>query len=397
MMDFGFSQVIARQVAHLSHKSPNSAYIDETDFIDLPEGWAGIVQVHAISRKIFRQIAFVVFGLLVIIRECVFPFGRILPERTVSTTLAWYFLGGAALLALAARPYQAVLEGIGKLYASNLILGSYQLVTTVTLIVVARQVPDMAWMGLTVFGLAGLQLEAFRRAFYSFTKIAPGRSNSRCPGPGLARQIRKIAAPIGIVNLAAMMVSSIQVPLLGFLLGPVKVTGFFLAQKMSQSMNLAVLQFAFSQLPLFTQELGSGRIADARRRLMRNVMLSHGLVSAGAMSFYLLSPFVVELTLGHREYITRKLLGLLALDQLLLGWCVVWSRFVIAAGRNPFLPSTLIGGALNLALCIILIKRFGLVGLASAGLISGLCTHYWFNVWKGLELAHKLKMCMSRE
>src|SRR5256885_9826396 len=47
--------------------------------------------------------------------------------------------------------------------------------------------------------------------------------------------------------------------------------------------------------------------------------------------------------------------------------------------------------------CIILIHRFGLVGLASAGLISGLCTHYWFNVWKGLELAHKLKICTPCE
>src|SRR2546427_266874 len=233
VMDFGFSQVIGRQVAHLSHKSPNSAYIDETDFIDLPEGWTGIAEVHAISRKIFRQVVFVALGLLVIIQECLIPFGRIVPERTVSTTLAWYFLGGATLLALATRPYQAVLEGIGKLYASNLILGSYQLVTTVTLIVVARQVPDMAWMGLAVFGLAGLQLEAFRRAFNSFIKAAPGRSNCRRPVPGLAKQIRKVAAPLGIVNLAAMMVSSIQVPLLGFLLGPVKVTGFFLAQKMS--------------------------------------------------------------------------------------------------------------------------------------------------------------------
>ncbi len=151
------------------------------------------------------------------------------------------------------------------------------------------------------------------------------------------------------------------------------------------------MQIAVSQLPLFTQELGAGLIPAARRRLIRTTIFSYLQVAVAALGFYFLTPYAVEMFLGYQGYVTRELLGLMALDQMLLGWCLVWSRFVIASGSNPFWGSTVVGALLNVTLCTLLIQRFGLMGLVSASLVSGLCTHYWFNVWKGLQLLARLK------
>ncbi len=208
--DFGFSQVISRQIAHLVRKNARSAFMQKTDFIDLAEGWKGVGEVHAAARTLFHRAALAVLLLLLLIHECVLPLGKLGESRSFSTTLSWYFLGGATIFSLEARPYHALLEGIGKLYASNLIAGSCQLASALASSLTALATNEIAFVALAACGLSWLQYLAYRRALRVFTKLPPS-----CPhSTGLIKKLWRVSASLGQVNLAALMVSSIQVPLL---------------------------------------------------------------------------------------------------------------------------------------------------------------------------------------
>jgi O-antigen/teichoic acid export membrane protein len=196
---------------------------------------------------------------------------------------------------------------------------------------------------------------------------------------------------MGLVNLSSFLVSYVQVPLLGLFLGPQGVPAFYLAQRLGQMGTLGVMQLIHPQLPLFTQELAAGQSAAARSRLKRSVLW----VTASGLGvqalFFLVSPVLVEWWLGPGRYVPNAVLLVMALDYGLMIAAVVWAQFVLAAGSNPFLWSTLLSGVVNVVLLSWSVPRFGLVGAAAASLLTGVLINYCYGPRKGWALWRTLR------
>ena len=77
------------------------------------------------------------------------------------------------------------------------------------------------------------------------------------------------------------------------------------------------------------------------------------------------------------------MLGVVALEAFMTTGIALTSHYVVAAGRNPFVWTTVAAGVLNVCGCLILPRHFGLLGLAMAGVLAGLLTNYW---WVPLQM-----------
>jgi O-antigen/teichoic acid export membrane protein len=99
----------------------------------------------------------------------------------------------------------------------------------------------------------------------------------------------------------------------------------------------------------------------------------------------------VDKWVGPGRYLAGLPLLILAVDFCLMNGSGIWGGFVLARGINPFMWSTLLAGVMTLVMCVVLGQRFGVLGIATASLVAGLCTNYWFAPLQGLKLLKALK------
>ncbi len=388
LTDFGLSFVMARQVAY-SLRAQGATTPVGPDFIRTRAGWGGVSDVFACSLRIFRWLILVGMGILVVLYEVILPRGRLLVSAGPGTTVAWYLLGCAVVLSLQNKPYQALLDGLARTYVTRFFSGTALFVSgfgALGALLLGGQLPEMAAVVLlgsiahclalrwVVRRLVGAQLEE--------VAVLPD---------GLMRRFMRVAAPMGVLNLSAFCVTSVQVPLVGSLLGAQVVPGFFLAQRIGQMLNQAIMQLVFPQLPLFTRELATGAGAASLRRLRRTIAWVAVLGVAVNAGFVLGSPALVSLWVGPGRYVLTSVLMVMGVDYTLLAIGTGAAQFVLASGRNPFLGTTLANGALNLVLAVPLTLWLGVIGLPIASLASGLGTNYWFAPFQSLRLRQRLR------
>jgi O-antigen/teichoic acid export membrane protein len=390
MTDFGFSFIFSRQIAwSLTTENAGTEESSLHDFVLTRGGWRGVSDVYAVSARVFLWVAVGALVLMILIFHCVLPLGHLLDTATPHTTIAWYFLSAATLFTLLARAHQSMLEGTGRIYLSNFLFGTYQLACGVGVIIALKAHGQLVAMALTIVASACLFYAATR---WSVQRYYGGLLDRRAtPPPELTRKLLRVALPMGLLNFSSFLVSSVQVPLIGSLLGATSVSGFYIAQKISQLLNRLVSHLALPQMPLFTSELGARLVFRPRRRMQRTTMII-GVVSTMTFTiFYLLSPTFIRMWVGRNQYVTSVTLGLLSLDAIIMSVTVVMAQFVLASGRNPFVLSTLLTGLLNVAMLWFLLPRIGVAGAAASSLIAGLCINYWFTVWEGLMTLRQLE------
>jgi O-antigen/teichoic acid export membrane protein len=387
LTDFGLSFVMARQVAY-SLRAQEGTPAGGPDFIRTREGWGGVSDVFACSVRIFRWMILAGVLALVLLYEVILPQGRLLAQAGPGTAIAWYLLGGAVLLSLQNKPYQALLDGLARTYVTRFLSGTALLISgfgALGALLLGGRLPEMAGVVAlaSVAHCLALRWTMKRMAGAQLTRVV------RLP-EGLLRQFLHVAAPMGVLNLSAFCVTSVQVPLLGSLLGAGVVPAFYLAQRIGQMLSQAVMQLVSPQLPLFTREMAAGAQVGARQRMGRTLAWV-GLLSLATNAAWVAgSQVVADLWLGPGQYVSTAILAVMAVDYCLMAVGTTLAQFVLASGRNPFLWSTLANGALNLLAAPPLVLWLGVIGLPLAGLASGLCTNYWFAPLQGLRLRRRL-------
>jgi O-antigen/teichoic acid export membrane protein len=392
LTDFGLTFVLTRQIAYSLHLTETGG-LANTDFVGMGEGWQGVRDVYEVSRKIFHGVSAVAVLVLAILYVCITHFGKLAAHIGPQETLAWCLLGCGSVIFLQSKPSQAVLEGLAKLYVTRFILGNIQILSGIGVVLALLLGRGIVTMSAVVCGTAVLQWLCLRHAMWKLDGLRQS-AHSELPN-GLISRFFRVAFPMGILNLSSFAVSYVQVPLIGIVLGPSLVPPFYLAQRIGQTLSTAVAQLVYPQMPLFTKDLANGDRPRAIGRLRRTVFF--GIVGAAAANFFFLfaTPSLVNAWLGPNRYVGVSILAVMSLDYLLMATGVVWAQFVFAAGRNPFVLSTVLNGVLNLLFIYFLCHSFGLIGIPLATLASGLLTNYWFTTFKGIQLSNELRLALN--
>ena len=393
LSDFGFSMAITRQVAHSFYAAHDVDHLP-SDLIKMSSGWKGAAAIYAASRTIFMRVMFASILLFIIAYELVLPHTNLLPNPTTETTLVWYLLAVSFALIFQARLSQAFLDGLGYMYLSRVIAGTYQLICGLFSIL-------SLWMG---FGLTGLAVVLLAGSFVQFSamhislsKVAAGEliSNPEDSRP-LIGKLCKVAIPFGLVSAGGYLVGAVQVPLLGALLGPTVIASIYIALKISQILNGGVLQVVTAQMPLFTKQCAQGDWTGARLRMFKTLVLGAGLQILVAIFLYFISPVLVKLWIGPGHYIEGVVLLVFTINYLITCLAGLPAQFVLASGRNPFALSTILHGILTLSGMVLFCPQLGLLGVPLAGIVGVILTNFWLNpmeawgTWQSLKRTDNL-------
>ena len=388
LADFGFSLAISRQAAYSLKLSDTNRAAPAPDLIETRPGWPGVSELYASSRVIFWRVTAIAGIALILLYHTVLPHTKLIETHKIQTALIWYALGASILLNLQTRLSQSFLDGIGFMFLGRFISGSYALLWNIASVIALLIAPGLLGMSLAVLGASLVQFVAMHLAL---SRFAAQQIDFKMPASKpLSRRLWKVALPFGFVNSGVYLIGTIQIPLLGSILGPAAVAPYYLAARISQTLGAAVQQVTLTQSPLFTQQIAAGDVSAARLRMNQTIWIGTLLYLVTSLFLYFGSPFLVKLWVGPGQYVGKGVLLFLTINFLIAGCAVVPGHFVLASGSNPFAVATLIQGALAVIGTIFLCPIIGVAGVPLSSLVAGLCTNYWYYPFRASHVWHDL-------
>lgn len=179
--------------------------------------------------------------------------------------------------------------------------------------------------------------------------------------------------------LAAMVIYSTDPLLIGVLLSTAAVTGYGLTMRLGEVMREWIYSINFTMMPAMGQLLGEGKVSRARDVYLRTQPVVLSLALAGAGFVALFNEHFVRFWVGAERYAGTEI-SLIAGGILFVSVVFHSSSLVISADLKvkgvTFVR--LLEGALNVILSVLLARTHGLMGIALATLVAGVCTSFWF-------------------
>ncbi len=386
LLDFGIGAVVARQVAHIAGGGSAGG---SNDFLDFGTGHRAIRALSDHAAWIYRVTACLLLLTGVAIFELVVPQTRFLEGIVIDPRPVWYLMLLVPLAMLLANRSASLLIGTGHLFSARLLLGCFFLVQGAGVALAAWLTRDLRVMAIVSAAVAAIYagLVGFRcrRALGSVFSLADEPVE-----PRRVRGMLRVAGPMGVVSVSAFLFTSIQVPLLGALLGPAVITPFYLAQRIGQAGMTAVLQMFQPQLPRFTRTISAGDLGGAWAMLRRNLVVGYPATFMVATAFVIVSPWIAGWLAKGEEFPSTGTLLLMGLDYAFCTCAVISNQFIIASGRNPFAIPTLAAGALNVMLLLLMVPSWGIAGVPVTSLVSGIIAAHWFSFFQLARLRRDL-------
>lgn len=386
LADFGFGFTISRQVAYTMGRRESNT--PRKDFLDYGSGWEGVTKLMHHAKSLYVRIIGISALISIALFEIVLPHTK-LNVATSEFRLLWYFMAASGLCLLSLSRFSALLIGLNYVYLVRILSGCFFLLQGCSVAICAYYTRSLTLMAACSLVATIINWVVIRMIVATLAKPIFQRSNFKNGDIQLPRLFR-VAAPMGIINLSAYLITSIQVPLIGALIGPASVAPFYLAQKIGQFMNMVPLQIVQAKLPTFTMHIAAGETQSAKSMLQKTVRTLFYCGIIVNILFLIGSPHVAEFLSGSRAYPSTAILGVMAVDYLLSALAVVWGHFVLSSGTNPFVLSTILHGAFSIVLLFFLVPQFGLIAVPLSALIGGALTNYWFNPYHGRKLARQL-------
>ncbi|MGH9876307.1 MAG: polysaccharide biosynthesis C-terminal domain-containing protein, partial [Nitrososphaerales archaeon] len=221
-------------------------------------------------------------------------------------------------------------------------------------------------------------------------------ANTRHNNSNLRRQMVAYGLPLTLTYLAIMVLDVSDRFMIAWWMGPSAVAGYAASYDLTQqTVGVALNVFFLASYPRITVAWEAGGVQAARQAM---VPLSHAML--------LVAPLVAGLFIGLADDITQLVLG--SAVQPDAARVMPWVAFAIVIGclKSYFLDIafqlakvthmqlriTVMMAVLNVALNIVLIPKFGVVGAAmstAAAFSSGAVLSWWFGRRLGIYSARK--------
>lgn len=119
--------------------------------------------------------------------------------------------------------------------------------------------------------------------------------------------------------------------------------------------------------------------------ILRNMQIALAIMVCGIVCISLVGEDLLNLWLGKGNYIGDQVIALFCVTLLLQVQHEMLISFTRSTGLEIFVYSAVAAGGINVILTIILIKPFGVAGVAVSTLLAQLLTNNWYGVWTGLS------------
>lgn len=393
LSDFGLGLVVSRQVAYTLQQSESTAKT-ANDFLDFGSGGTGVDRLRAHVEKIYHYTGAVAVLIGILIYELVLPHTRALDNVSPQSRLVWYLMLATTYFMLLASRWSSILVGANNVFASRILLGLFYLLQAVAVAITALAFKSLVPMALATATVSLIYFVSVRHvARQQIPELIPGHNDNRaCLDKTLIRRLWQISMPFGFANMSAYLVSTVQVPMLGALYGPAAVAPFYLAQRILQFASTIVLQPVPTQLTRFTSALAANNNTQALNIFRETFRFIVPATVAAVLGFIVFSPWMAKILAPGKIYPHITVLGLMALNTVILSTSAACAQFVMASGRNPFMVACILNGIFNLIGLAWLVPDLGIIAIPIAAIGSGIISTYLLNYYQVSKTISQIKM-----
>ncbi len=375
ILDFGFGVTLTRRIAFAKGKSGSAptAKLGEASRTE-------IADLVATGLRLYRGLALLAFavstglGLLYL---------RSLELETVSLGAVWT---GWALLCLAqaltlwAAPWTCLLQGVGHV-GWDALVGSF--VHAITLLAqIAVALAGGGLVALAFVAAAGALVQ--RAAILGFAKRKqPDLFSLRGRWRGdMLRSMAPLAGKAWLTAFGGILALNTDQFFVATFEGTRELPAYRAAYVLLLNLNIAAVTFASASAVFVSHLWTEDRRTEVQDILINNLRIGLFLMAAGGGWLLGAGNQFFALWLGPGNFVGTPILAVFFVLLLLETQCFICSTASRATEDEAFASSSISGGLLKLLLSWILVKPFGLLGVALATLAAQFATNHWFMVWR---------------
>ncbi|WP_295389462.1 MATE family efflux transporter [uncultured Thiodictyon sp.] len=353
LLDLGFATAAMKYVAELTASGDHAARN----------------QVLSTLLVVYTVLGLICIALVAILAGPASGWFALKPDQAAPFTLALWLLGGVVAINFPASLIKAILIGSGRMHLVN----GIELVTTLVnaaLIVILLQA-GLGLVGMAIATATTMLLGPVVMLPLTI-RLTPGLSVSpRLFAPARVRELLGFSVYFFIANVAVLIILRMDPVVIKTFLPLTAVAVYAVGAKIAEYTYLLNKQFSNALMPLVSLSKGAGDTDTVRRILVDGTrfLLAIAVPFVALLLFYS-EPFIVH-WMGPDFAESVTVLRILLLAMLLASVQLNAANVLGMTGQHRFVAFAMGGSALlNLALSLILIQFFGLLGVALGTLIA---------------------------
>lgn len=378
ILDLGFGVTLTRRIALAKGRSGGDPQAPLT-----ADTLAEIADLVAAGRRIYR---FMALGVFLVSWALGFWYLRGLELHGLSPTtvwLAWTILCACQALTVWAAIWTCLLQGVGYI-GWDALIGSFisaaMLIGQIIAVLCGGGLVALAGIAaVAVLGQRALTRWFARRRRPELFALQ-GRWN-----PVVLQGMPSLAFRAWLTAVGTILVQNTDGFFIASAQGAENIPAFRAAFLVVLNLHIIAGVFASSSSVFISHLWQAGQISEVQRIVRRNLRLGLFIMLCGSAAILAAGSSLFNLWLGPGNYVGPAIVGLFAVMFILEQQTFILSTATRATEHEAFAGWTLAGGLLKLVLAFLLMKRFGLIGLAAGTLAAQLLTAHWYVPFRGLR------------
>jgi O-antigen/teichoic acid export membrane protein len=202
------------------------------------------------------------------------------------------------------------------------------------------------------------------------------------------KQVRSMLSPAfksWQTELGIFLILKTDQYFIAYFQGAENIPVYHAAYQIVLNLHTLAISFAKASSVFISQLWESGEITKAQQVVQRNLRLGLSLMLCGVASLILVGENVISLWLGKGHFVGYSVLIVFCIMLILDSQYMMITTASRATEDEAFAPWLIAAGLLNLLFTFLLIKPFGLLGVALATLLAQSLTINWYGVYRGLQ------------
>lgn len=378
ILDLGLGATLTRRIAFAVGKSGGDPSAPLTQ-----ESLAEIADLAETGRRLYLYLAtgtfLVAFGAGFFALRSFHLSAAFLPNAL----LAWGILCLSQTFGVWASIWTCLLQGVGYVGWDALIAAFMSSITLSLQIAVALSGGGL--VGLAVVAALGALAQRFLILAVARRKRPEVFALKGAWRPELAGSMARPSLKAWVTSIALAVTLNTDQFFIASLRGVGQIPAYRAAYVVFLNLQILAVTIASSSSVFLAQLWQAGAIGQVQRIVERNLRLGLTLMAAGGACVLALGPRLFNLWIGHGNYIGAAISSVFFLLLFLEAQAYIISTCSRATEDEAFVISSSTAAVLNVALSLLLGRKFGLIGIALGTLLAQLATNHWFMCYRGLR------------
>ena len=363
-LDLGFSPTLSREIGFALGGNEDESVKRQN-----------VANLIKTTLRVFQALAVIIF-ILGFVGGLFFLKSIVSPNLDTDITISWLiFMMGAAISVIGGAAF-ASLYGMGDVSTERILRSIFLLVGLILSYVVLKL--GYGLIGLTVSWMLQNILARFVALIILYNRYNWLRSIK-----GVARKtlFDKMTGPSmrwAITTLGGIMILQSSNVIIAATLGPASIPPYEAVSRIVMALITLSLLIVTSSTPFISRYHAAGEEVMVKTILYRNVKISLSTICILCAFVAVFCDEIITVWLGSNIFPGWFIVWTLLLMAVLETHHVALASAVMATGKVVFAKVAILAGVLNIVLALLLVKIYGLWGIALGIMMAQLVTNNWY-------------------